>query len=588
MPRRRRLRVPVVVLVAASLAVPITGLLLVSTALPAGAALNFYTDPGIAAPHGIAAGPDGALWFVNLNTNSIGRIDTAGAVTSFTDPSISAPVGIAAGSDGALWFTNAGNDSIGRITTAGAVTNFTDVSISNPGFITAGPDGALWFTNGATNSIGRITTGGAVTNYADVTISAPGGITAGPDGALWFANQLGNSIGRITTAGAVTAFTDPSIAHPNGVALGSDGALWFTNGGNNSIGRITTGGAVTNFPDSLSGQDQIVAGPDGALWYTNTYSNAIGRITTSGVMTSYTDPGVSGPNGIVAGHDGALWFTNPPNNSIGRITTPPVSCGSACVSVLATPGTPVESNPGPPTDTDPTKLIVTLPGQAGGTPVKMTLKSVDPGPGSPDRLLCPTATPCRGQIAVVAGNFSNYVDRAHPIRVQIVAKWQTKVPAGRILMAKDSGDPPIQLAACALKAGKYNTPCERPEIVKGSAATHDLTTTDTILFVGTDPRFARHVADGPDAPTAVKATAGKRSAKVTWSAPVVTNGRVVSYAVIPHLGSVAKAPVSFAGTARKGTITGLVSGKSYTFTVKAKTATGISPASKASSAVKVT
>jgi hypothetical protein len=62
----------------------------------------------------------------------------------------------------------------------------------------------------------------------------------------------------------------------------------------------------------------------------------------------------------------------------------------------------------------------------------------------------------------------------------------------------------------------------------------------------------------------------------------------VSYAVIPHLGSVAKAPVSFAGTARKGTITGLVSGKSYTFTVKAKTATGISPASKASSAVKVT
>ena len=67
---------------------------------------------------GIAAGPDGALWFTNDKNNSIGRITTSGTVTNDTGTGISQPQGIAAGPDGALWFTNDGNTSIGRITTS--------------------------------------------------------------------------------------------------------------------------------------------------------------------------------------------------------------------------------------------------------------------------------------------------------------------------------------------------------------------------------------------------------------------------------------------------------------------------------------
>ena len=62
-------------------------------------------------------------------------------------PASAARIGIAAGPDGALWFTNSGSNSIGRITTAGTVTNYTGPGISGPGGIAAGPDGALWFTN---------------------------------------------------------------------------------------------------------------------------------------------------------------------------------------------------------------------------------------------------------------------------------------------------------------------------------------------------------------------------------------------------------------------------------------------------------
>jgi virginiamycin B lyase len=54
-------------------------------------------------PRGIAAGPDGNLWFVEWSANQIGRISTAGDVTEFPIPTADRFSGlIAAGPDGAL------------------------------------------------------------------------------------------------------------------------------------------------------------------------------------------------------------------------------------------------------------------------------------------------------------------------------------------------------------------------------------------------------------------------------------------------------------------------------------------------------
>jgi len=163
---------------------------------------------GISGPWGIAAGPDGALWFTNELNNSIGRITTSGTVTNYTDASINQPASIAAGPDGALWWANSGNNSIGRITTSGTVTSYADASINGPWGIAAGPDGGLWFTNSGNNSIGRITTSGTVTNYTGTGISEPLGIAAGPDGALWFTSYRNNAIGRITAPSAPGAVSD--------------------------------------------------------------------------------------------------------------------------------------------------------------------------------------------------------------------------------------------------------------------------------------------------------------------------------------------------------------------------------------------
>jgi hypothetical protein len=45
-------------------------------AAPAAPKVSSYTGPGISAPAGIAPGPDGALWFTNHGSASLGKITT--------------------------------------------------------------------------------------------------------------------------------------------------------------------------------------------------------------------------------------------------------------------------------------------------------------------------------------------------------------------------------------------------------------------------------------------------------------------------------------------------------------------------------
>ena len=268
----------------------------------------------LARPDLMAAGPHGDVWFADAER--IGRITSAGVTRSFSEPV--GPGGIAAGPDGAMWFTNlTGSDfcsspcSIGRVTTAGHFEFFSlprrVLSLSN---ITSGPDGNMWFI-ASTNSgnsvgaaIGRITMSGVVTlfrlpNYRGCCYYRPGDITAGPDGALWFTNFYttdGPSIGRISTDGALTSY--PVAGHPDHIAAGSDGALWFTNcpscpGGNGTIGsieRITVDGSITVFTSRLTGRPEgIATAPNGTVWFIGYDTHArflIGQVTTDGTITN--------------------------------------------------------------------------------------------------------------------------------------------------------------------------------------------------------------------------------------------------------------------------------------------------------------
>ena len=306
-----------------------------ATALLASATEVTITEfplPTAGNPALIAAGPDGNLWFTELNGNKVGRITPAGVVTEFPVPTADCtPNGIASGPDGNLWFTEMNyltGNKIGRITTAGVITEFpVPTTAGVPLTITSGPDGNLWFTEANGKKIGRITTAGTITEFAIPSGGSPNTITSGPDGNVWFTEFVDNRIGRITPAGVITEFLIPTAnTEPQGIVAGPDGNLWFTETNylaGNKIGRITTTGVVTEFPvpTPSSYPEDIVSGPDGALWFVENGANKIGRITTAGVITEFPIPTTSSAaSGIATGPDGNLWFTEFVGNKIGRIS----------------------------------------------------------------------------------------------------------------------------------------------------------------------------------------------------------------------------------------------------------------------------
>ena len=142
-----------------------------------------------------------------VRPDKIGRITPGGALSEFPLAAGSGPIGIAAGPDGALWFTeyrrqqdrahHAGRRALGVPARRRQRSQWD---------IAAGPDGALWFTEYGGNKIGRITPGGALSEFPLAAGSHPYGIAAGPDGALWFTEYSGDKIGRITPGGALSEF----------------------------------------------------------------------------------------------------------------------------------------------------------------------------------------------------------------------------------------------------------------------------------------------------------------------------------------------------------------------------------------------
>jgi streptogramin lyase len=287
------------------------------------------TGGGTCQPAGIAAGPDGALWFTEENGDRIGRITTAGSITEVQLASGTHPTKIAAGPDGRLWFTESGTNQVGAINPSTMAIDITVSTGSQPDGITAGPDGNLWITEFGGDAVRRITSGGSISPpFSTGAGSDPGDITIGPDGRLWFTESndtIGSSsIGAITTGGGVSHYALPALSDPSGITS-TGGALWFTEFGANVIGRISTTGVIA--PPSPGGNQPsgIAAGSDGALWFTETAGNAIGRITTAGSLTNeFAVPTPnSAPGDIAAGPDGALWFTEFVGNRIGRIAVAP-------------------------------------------------------------------------------------------------------------------------------------------------------------------------------------------------------------------------------------------------------------------------
>lgn len=338
-------------------------LIAAAASISARAQITEYVIPtGGSLPESIVAGPDGAYWFTEFNTERIGRIDTNGVVTEpIVMTSNTAPFRIILGPDTNLWFTEAYADKIGRIS-SGTNTGFTNViltdfkihtnSVTNcqPSGVAFGPDGNLWFLELTSDLVGVMGTNGVLLHEYGSNIfqhfSGLYNITAGPDGAMWFTEIYSNNIGRIDTSGNITEFKLPfTNSQPMDIISGPDGALWFTEFNSNRIGRLTTTGVYSDYilpsigpsSDFFSQEPyRLTTGSDGNIWFSEYLGASIARLNlkatnfvstgtnnTNFITEYFTPTPGSTPTGIASGGpDKGIWFVERNVGLAGQFLVP--------------------------------------------------------------------------------------------------------------------------------------------------------------------------------------------------------------------------------------------------------------------------
>ncbi len=188
----------------------------------------------------IVSGADGNLWLSGYravpagneggSVATIDRMTPAGNVTQFDLPGPgSFPTQLAVGPDGNVWFTEMQEDRVGRITPSGSIQMFQLPSGARPLEIVAGADGKLWVTEDKDPpvALGRITASGQYTEFPLGPEIRAGALATGPDGRLWFAAGPG-AIDRITPSGHVSRVQLPNFTDVVDIAAGVDGSVWYT------------------------------------------------------------------------------------------------------------------------------------------------------------------------------------------------------------------------------------------------------------------------------------------------------------------------------------------------------------------------
>ena len=241
----------------------------IATNAGAGARTTDFALTGTVHPAAIVS-LAGNLWFTENATGKIGEMSISGAILNEFS-AVANVDGLAAGPDGNLWFTAPG--VVGRMTTGGSLATF-PIASSNPTSITAGADGNLWFVDQGTNKIGSISTAGSVQEhpvpssgaFSASTLIPPSGITPGLDGNIWFTEQNTGKIGKLIIAPTIAIAPASASLTFGSQSIGSASTAQVvtatsTGGGTLNISTLTLGGtSATDFQilsDGCSGQALI-------------------------------------------------------------------------------------------------------------------------------------------------------------------------------------------------------------------------------------------------------------------------------------------------------------------------------------------
>jgi streptogramin lyase len=259
---------------------------------------------------GIAVAPDNTIWFAEQYANYLGHYFPANqSYRMYPLPAVSAPAPNKAGQTlhlpgapndivldqhGMLWFTELNTNAIGRLNPAnGSLLSYPlpgaqQGQALDPYGITVDPRGTIWFTQVTTNRLGRLdpVTGQIGYMTPPATTSSLMEVASDARGQIWATTFAGGQLLRFSPAHA--SFTIYNAPAPHGasgglygLAIGHNGDIWVTVTAENVLARLDV--ASQHFfyyaiptPNSLP--LGLVVGPAQSIWFTEAAGNKIGEL----------------------------------------------------------------------------------------------------------------------------------------------------------------------------------------------------------------------------------------------------------------------------------------------------------------------
>lgn len=222
--------------------------------------------------------PDGAIWYVGQQSNTIGRINPdTGQIREWLLPARALPHSVNVDAQGRVWYMGNGNGTIGLFDpVTGQATEYRmpDPNARDPHTAEFDANGIMWFTLQQSNMIGRFDPGSG--DIRLVTIprqrARPYGVRIDAQGNPWVACNGSNCIIRVNREDMALDVIelpgeDTTVRR---LDIADDGVIWYVNSGRGKLGRYDPRTREIREWDSPSGPNShpyAIAVIDNVVWY---------------------------------------------------------------------------------------------------------------------------------------------------------------------------------------------------------------------------------------------------------------------------------------------------------------------------------
>ncbi len=544
-------------------------------------------------PMAITIDSAGNIYTANDGSDTVTKILPDGTSTTAWATTGSKPHGITIDSAGNIYTVNHVSNTVTKITPEGDSSTLGTTG-SNPHAITIDSAGNIYTANMGSNTVTKITPDGTSTTPWATTGSFPHAITIDSAGNIYTANRNSNTVTKITPDGTSTTSwaTTGSSTGPRGITIDSAGNIYTANFGSDTVTKITPEGDSSTLGTTGKGPTAITIDSAGNIYTANQDSGTVTKITPEGDSSTLGTTG-SSPRAITIDSAGNIYTANFGPDNVTKITQvpdaptsvdassgngqvvvswlAPVSNGGAAITAYT-----VTASPGSQTcEWSSEALSCPVTDLTNGTSYTFTVTATNSygtsSASSASAAVMPATVP--GVPTSVAGVSGNG---------QVVVSWSAPVGNGGAAITAYTVTASPGGQTCSWSSGALS--CIVTGLTNGASYTFTVTATNA---AGTSSASlassAVTPATVPDAPTSVSDSSGNGQVVVSWLAPVGNGGAAITaYTATASPGG---RTCGLSSGALSCTITGLINGASYTFTVTATNAAGTSSASLASSAV---